>query len=235
MAIVLSVGVTGALAYFFYKSLWAMMPLSFAGIFFFRRIRLEKGQREREELTTQFRECILAVTVLIQAGYSVENAFVECYPDMELMYGTQSNICEELRLIRRGLRINISLEELLADLGDRSGCSEIVQFAEVFDIAKRNGGSLPEVIGCSADLIGNRIESRREMSVLLGGRKMELGIMKMIPFAIILYLEVSSKGYFDSLYHNFKGILIMSICLAVYLMAFVLGDRTLKKISDSFL
>lgn len=212
-----------------------MIPLSFAGFFFFRRLRKEKGRKEREELTAQFRECILAVTVLIQAGYSLENAFVECYQDMELMYGAESSICDELRLIRRGLHINISLEELLMDLGERSGCGEIVQFAEVFDIAKRNGGNISEIISCSAGLIGSRIETGREMNVLLGGRKMELGMMKIIPFAIIIYLEISSNGYFDGLYHNLKGNLIMTICLSVYMAAFVMGDMVLEKISESFM
>ncbi|MGN0401603.1 MAG: type II secretion system F family protein [Acetatifactor sp.] len=233
-AMIVSASVTGILAYFFYRSFWAVLPLSFTGVFFFRRLRSDKGRKEREELTAQFRECILAVTVLIQAGYSVENAFVECYQDMELMYGAESVICKELRLIRRGLHINISLEELLADLGERSNCREIVQFAEVFDIAKRNGGNLPEIISCSAALIGSRIDTGREINVLLGGRKMELAVMKLMPFAIILYLEISSNGYFDSLYHNLKGNLIMTACLVVYLGAFVMGDLVLKKISDNF-
>ena len=44
----------------------------------------------REELASQFRECILSVATLLQAGYSVENAFLECRQDMALMYGEES-------------------------------------------------------------------------------------------------------------------------------------------------
>lgn len=211
-----------------------MLPLSPIGTVCFLRIRAEKGRREREELVAQFRECMLAVTVLIQAGYSVENAFLECDQDMRLMYGADSLICQELKLIRRGLHISISLEELLAEFGVRSHCQEIIQFAEIFDIAKRNGGNLPEIIETSSGLIGRRIETRREINVLLGAKRMELSIMKAMPFAICIYLELSSGGYFDSLYHNVRGGVIMTGCLLVYLAAYAMSEFIFNKIAEGF-
>lgn len=216
------------LAYFFYRSLLAAVPLSFVGIACFYKIRDEKGRREREELVKQFRECILAVSASLQAGYSVENAFLECEQDLTLMYGRESLICGEIRLIRRGLHINISLEELLTDFGERSSCEEIIQFAEVFSIAKRNGGNLAEIIAGSSDLIGRKIELRGEIGALLGGKKMELTIMELMPFAILLYINAANPGYFDVLYHNLFGVLIMTGCLVVYFSAYVIGEAVMK-------
>ncbi len=192
-------------------------------------MRGEKGKREKEELTSQFRECILAVSALLQAGYSVENAFLECEQDMALMYGKESLICGELKLIRRGLHINIALEELLADMGERSGCEEMIQFAEVFSIAKRSGGNLADIIGSSAELIGRKIETRKEINTLLSGKKMELMVMKLMPFAILLYIELANPGYFDMLYHNLFGAMIMTGCLIAYLGAYVAGEVVIKR------
>lgn len=185
---------------------------------------------QRERLAGQFRECILAVASSLQAGYSVENAFLECEQDMEQMFGQEALICVELRLIRRGLAINISLEELLADLGERSGCDEIAQFGEVFSIAKRNGGNMAEIIGSSSELIGRNIDLRRELEVLLGGKRMELMIMKLMPFFVLLYVGSANEGYFDMLYHNGKGILIMTGCLAVYIAAYAVGEIVVEGI-----
>lgn len=182
----------------------------------------------REELACQFRECILSVSASLQAGYSVENAFLESERDMLQMYGGESFICRELRLIRRGLHINVSLEELLTDLGERSGCEEIERFAEVFAIAKRSGGDLAGIIGRTAELIGERIDLRRELDTLLGGKRMELAIMKLMPFAIMLYIELANPGYFDILYHNLRGILIMTGCLVVYLGAYAAGEIVIR-------
>lgn len=226
----LCVGVTGIFAYFFYRSVWAMIPLSVIGILTFRMTALEKARKAREELAAQFRECILAVATSLQAGYSVENAFLECSQDMVLMYGEEAAICQELKLMKRGLQINVSLEELLTDMAGRSACEDIAQFAQIFALAKRNGGNMAEIIRNSAGQIGSQIELRQEMRMLLGGKKMELAVMKVMPFGILLYIDMGNPGYFDSMYHNFVGILVMTGCLGLYLGAYLLGERIMKGI-----
>lgn len=220
------------LAYFFYRSVWAVIPLTAVGVFFFRLEMWVKQKRCREELTVQFKECILSVAASLRAGYAVENAFLESRGDMRLLYGEKSLIYQELEGIRRGLVINLTLEEQLADLAERSGSEEIQQFAQVLAIAKRGGGSLPEIIQSSAELIGRRIDARQEIQTLLSGRRMEQNIMKLMPFGILSYIGGSYPGYFDGLYHNFQGAAIMTGCLAVYLAAYVLGDRILQKIAQ---
>lgn len=230
-AIVQAVLLVGFLAYFFYRSIWAVLPLSIIGVFYFRMLTQKKRDRCREELTFQFKECILSVAASLKAGYAVENAFMESRADMSLLYGQESFIYQELELIRRGLIINITLEEQLLDLADRSGSEEISQFAKVFSIAKRSGGNLPEVISFSSGLIGEKIDARQEMQTLLSGRQMEQNIMKLMPFGVLLYIGISYPGYFDVLYHNWQGAAIMTGCLALYLSACVLGERILKKIA----
>lgn len=228
-AVILSVAVMGMLAFFFYRSLWAIPALSPIGVFFYRSICRNKEERYKEELTAQFRECILAVATSLQAGYSAENAFMECGSDMKLMYGENAPICRELGIIRRGLHINITLEELLQDFAGRSSCEEINRFAQIFSLAKRNGGNMAAIIRSSATLIGKQIELRQELQTLLSGRKMELNIMKAMPFGILFYISIGNPGYFDMLYHNFAGAAVMTGCLAVYLAASALGDRMLEK------
>ena len=75
--VLICAGVTGIIAYFFYRSVWALIPLSAIGIFTFIQVERGKAEKMREELSGQFRECILSVAALLQAGYAVENAFME--------------------------------------------------------------------------------------------------------------------------------------------------------------
>lgn len=229
----LAMTVTIFLSCFFYRSLWTLPLLAPAGIVFYRKRYRQKGARQREELCVQFRECILAVSTLLAAGYSVENAFLECAGDMEQMYGGDSLICGELRSIRRGLHINISLEEMLTDFGERSHCEEILQFAEVFAIAKRNGGNLADIIRNTVELIGKKAEVRQEVDTLLAGRKMELGIMKAMPFAIMTYISVTNQGFFDPLYERLTGRLVMTGCLLAYIGAYLIGDLLLEKLRNA--
>lgn len=228
-ALLLSAGATGMLAFFFYRSLWAVLPLSGVGLLCFRCLLRKKRKKIREELVVQFREGILAVATLLQAGYSAENAFVECYQDMVLLYGEHGLLCRELRLVRRGLCLNVPLERLLEDFAARSGCEEVGQFAQVFALAKRSGGNMSQVIRNAAELIGKRVELRQEMRTLLGGRRMELNIMRGMPFGILLYVGLGNPGYFAPLYHNPQGIAVMSGCLLAYLTAYFLGEEVMDR------
>lgn len=219
------------LAYFFYRSPWAILPLVPVGIIQFYQIGKRKEKERIEVLTNQFAECILSVSASLKAGYAVENAFLESRRDMEMLYGKNSYIYKELEGIRRGLMINIALEEQLKDLAERSGSEEIAEFAAVFIIAKRNGGNLTEIIEESASLIGSRVKVRAELQTMLSGRYMEQSIMKMMPFVILSYIGVGYPGYFDPLYHNWLGVLIMTGCLGIYLIAYLLGERIFEKIT----
>ncbi len=225
------VGVVVALSWFFYRSLWAVIPLSVLGVLYYRVLREEKIEKCRQQLLYEFKECVLSVATALRAGYAVENAFLESCNDMRMLFGEQSLIFRELEVIRRGLVINITLEELLKDLGDRSACPEMQQFAEVFAIAKRSGGNLTEIIRDSAEIIRQRIDTALEIRTLLSGRALEQKVMKLMPFGILLYIGVTNPGYFDSLYHNWQGILIMTACLGVYLLAYVLSNRILGRVA----
>lgn len=219
------------LAIFFYRSVWALVPLSGIGYLYFKMLEKDKIRKAQEALNGQFKECILSVATALRAGYAVENAFVESEKDMELLYGRESYIYRELEWIRRGMIINITLEEQLEELAVRSGSDEIAQFAGVFSVAKRNGGNLSQVIQNSADLIGQRIDMQQEIQTLLQGRRLEQNLMKVMPFLVLLYVGITIPGYFDVLYHRGSGIAVMTACLVLYLGAYYLGEKTLKEIA----
>jgi tight adherence protein B len=218
------------LTWFFYRSILALLPMSIIGWWYLRSRVKAKASANRRILRQQFKECILSVSASMQAGYAVENAFLDSLPDMTMLYGEKAMICREIILIKRGLVLNQTLEELLWDFGKRSGVDEIAEFAEVFSIAKRSGGNLGEVIIQCAGLISHRTESEEEIQTLLANKRLEQKIMNVMPFGILLYVESGNPAYFADLYHNFSGAAIMTICLAVYLTAYALSERILERI-----
>ncbi len=220
------------LSYFFYRSFIAVIPLSFVGYLYYRKQKKELASRDVKILESQFGEAIRGVDTALKAGYSVENAFVQSGKDMERQFGKGSFIHEELEVIRRGLVINITLEEMLADLARRSGSEAIEDFSKVFSIAKRYGGNMSEVISTAVETISMRIETREEIETAISGKRMEQNIMKLMPFGILAYVGVSSPGYFDSLYGNLIGIALMTGLMAVYLAAYFLGDKILSGLEE---
>lgn len=220
-------------SWFFYRSVFAVILFIFPGILYFRKCVREQREKKRWELTVQFKECLLAVANSLRTGYAVENAFLESREDIRLLFGERSVMYGELELIRRGMIVNITLEELIGDLAERSGCEEIQQFSTILSVAKRGGGNVSQIIRNTAELISDKVETTKEMMTLLQGRRLEQRVMEVMPFAISFYIGVTYPGYFVSLYHNITGYIIMTVCLAIYLCAYIVGEKIMERIGES--
>lgn len=221
--------ITGLFAFFFYRSVWALLPMLPVGWLYLRRSRRHRCRRKNRELLVQFKECLLAVAASMRAGYAVENAFIDSMADMRSMFGEGCPMEQELKLLRQGLGNNIPLEALLAAMGQRRCLEEMQEFAEVFVIAKRNGGSIPVTIDAACSSISRRLAVEEEMETLLSARKLEQRVMNAMPFMIVWYVEISNPGYFDMLYGNLSGAALMTICLGVYLAAYALSEKIFDK------
>ena len=221
----IGVGILIVISFFFYRSVWSL-PFLIPVYFLYRREALKDYvQKCHRETAVQFKDAILAVSANQKAGYSVENSFKQSYEDMALLYGRESIICQELYSMVSGMGNNMILETMIFDFGKRSGVVEIMEFAQVFAAAKRNGGNLTEVIERSVAIIEEKIETEKEIQILISAKKLEQKIMNIVPFGILLYISITSKGFFDVLYHNPMGIAIMTVCLAVYIWSVSLSRK----------
>lgn len=216
------------IGYFFYQSWIACIFLIPVFAFFISEKKKEQAKKRRQELSLQFKDLVLALSANMKAGYSIENALRESYRDIELLYGEDGSVCVEVRHMLRGLENNVVLERLLYDLGIRSHVPDIMQFADVFLIAKRSGGNLTEILEKTAAVIEQKIETDKEIQLMVGSKKMEQKIMNMVPFLIIFYIGTTSKGFFDVLYHNVVGVAVMTICLLFYGAAYLLSKRIVE-------
>ncbi len=168
---------------------------------------------------------IMSLSTALNAGYSIENAFRESYRDMVGLYGEDSIMALELKDFIKQLQIGINIEDILYDYGNRTEIEDIKDFAEVFILAKRSGGDLNKMIGHTVNILKEKEETESEVEVLLSGKKFEQRIMSFVPFGILIYLRISSRGFLDPLYHNPGGFLVMTLCLLVYAAAFFLAER----------
>lgn len=222
---ILCVLLMGFLAIFFYRSCRALPLLAPVGAVAYLSMQKEKGISRKRKLELEFKDCIQLTAANLRAGYSVENAFMECEKDMTALYGQSGLMVRELRRIRKGLCNNIPLEQQLSDLGQRSASDHIREFSEVFAIGRLCGGNLSRIIQTTAGQIAEEISLKQEILTTVSGKKLEHKIMTIIPFCMMGYIEVSNPGFFDVLYHNLLGYAVMTASLAVYLAAWRLGKK----------
>ena len=227
-----AMGMAGAffILYLFYQSVLVCLPLSLAGAAAF--LKHQKGQlaeKAKWQLMVEFKDAMDSMVSALTAGYSMENAVSEAYRDLQLMYGRETALLGELKNMEQKLRLKYPLDELLLDLGRRSGEEDILTFAQLYATARKSGGNLVKVMKRTADNIGEKMEIQREIQTMIAGKKMEALCMTVIPLLIILYMQIFSPGFLEPLYQGLSGRLIMTGALLVYGAA-VLWSRSLMKI-----
>lgn len=211
--------------YFFYREPWALLPLCLIGAGYYRMEKELLLFQKRGEAREQFKELMLLVSTGQKAGYSAENAFLSSYYDMKNLYGSESAVCRMLKILQTGRENNIDFSILWHQIGNQTQITEIQEFASVYEISGKSSGNMAAVMEKTADIIIRKLETEKEIEVLLCARKLEQKIMNAMPFLIIFYISITSPGYFDGLHHGLGGRIIMTICLAIYTSAYVLSQK----------
>ncbi|MBN2980068.1 type II secretion system F family protein [Cohnella algarum] len=180
------------------------------------RLLREQLRRQRlDKLRRHFKEALGALSALLSAGRSVENAFSVLEQDVAMLIGDpNADLLREIRAIVIRFRNGEPFEAGLADFAERSGLEEVRNFAEAFQICKRAGGNLVEVVRRTAGLIGEKMEVEQEVTVLIAQKKLESKLMMAMPFGFVFLLQVIASDYMSALRQGI-GWVVLTACLSL--------------------
>lgn len=176
-------------------------------------------RKRKKQLTMQFKDMLYSLSSAVSAGNSVERALKITRDDMVNQYG-ESNvfIVQELELMVNRISINQNVEDVFAEFAERSGIEDVNNFANIFEVAKRTGGNLVQIIRQTTDVIADKIEVESEMDTMLSGKKMEQKVVTVMPIALTLFMTVTTDGFMDPVFTTLSGRVIATIALALILV-----------------
>lgn len=216
------------IAYTFYQSrmvFFVALPLCFLYPFSCRKALCA---RRRQLLLSQFKEALAILSSFLSAGYSTENAFRASIPELEHLFSKDAMIVQEFEQLVHGFTLHTPVEVLLSDFAYRSGLEDVTNFAEVFAVAKRNGGPLVKIIQHTAAVIRDKVQISEEILTMNAAKRYEQRVMNLVPFLIILYMNFSSPEFFQTRYTTLLGRITMTLCLLVYAFSLWLSGRIMS-------
>ena len=213
------------IAFLFYHSFYALIPLFLLTPFYIRYRKAELLREQRRRIHDDFRIFLDALSVSISAGASAEGAFARLPAELEASLGPSHPLTLESALIASGLARNEPAEQLLSDFAQRSGEPQILRFAAVFMIARKSGGNMADILRGAAQQIASRIEVERDIAASLASRRLEQQVMSCMPMVFLAYLHFTSPDFLEVLYGTLPGIALMTGCLLLYAFAYWLGNR----------
>lgn len=226
---VLRIAIKGAvICYLFYDSGKAFFLLIPFAVFDYRMLRTKKLEEQKRNLTQQFKSMIESLMNSLGAGYALEGAFEASKRDLALVYDSNAVIFDELERILTGVKMNVPLEKLLQDFGRRSGIDDIQDFSNVVAAAKKSGGNLIRIIQKTVNCISDKIAVEEEIQTLIAAKKLEKSIMTIMPYGIIFYLRIGNGAFFDVLYHNTLGVLLMTFFLLLIYVADLWASKIME-------
>ena len=202
-----------------------MFPIFFL---YFKHCKEECLKKKEREFQLQFKTALLSIVTALDVGYSLENALKEAEKELEILYDTQTRIIREFKYMQRQLELNFTVEKILQDFAVRSPQEDVKNFVTVFCTLKRSGGDLVSVLKNTVQKIGTKIEAEKEIYSAIAAKRMEFQIMSLVPFGIIFYIGLSFPQFLSVMYGNLPGNLFMTICLFMYITAYVMGEKIME-------
>lgn len=218
----------GLIAWLFYQSLWGLLfvPVGIA----IALLREKKAIRQRKMQKEQqlFAEYLGFLKEALQVGYSLEQAVGEAKKGLRTTEKTDTPFLQAVTRMQRKMQLGMPVEEAFGEWAKEAMCEDVREFSEVLFIAKRTGGAVQQVISNTERMIKDKQETLRYIQSVLHSREYEAKIMKVMPFAMLAYLQLFMPGFLNPLYHNVTGICVMSVVLALYAGLCYGADRATK-------
>ena len=170
-----------------------------------------------------------------------------------MLYDESTPLISELKYMVKNISENRESDiQIFLDFAKRSHCEDIDNFVQVYMTCRTMGGNLEKVIKSTTEIIVDKINIESEgytdpvkiaddgfyrnqfridinieseIRTLTAQKKFEGKIISMMPFAILLLLNLFSPDYLEPLYTTLTGRIVMTAALGGLVFAFFLTER----------
>ena len=223
-----TIGVTGGIMFLFYRSWLAIVWLPVVGVLVIGQEKKKGMEVSRLKLQEEFLQGIATLNSALQAGFSMENAWKEVEKETRLLYGEKSKFYSELKEMNQKVAHNAPLEKLFLEFAYKSKQEDIIQFAELLEFGKRSGSNWKQIIDHTVCQMTEQQDARQQIEVMIAEKKMEQQIMNVMPLGLLAFLQLSAWDYMSVMYHNWFGVICMTVFLMGYFGAIMISEKILK-------
>jgi tight adherence protein B len=179
-----------------------------------------KGARRSRAFEGQLPEVLDTLSASLRAGHGFDAALQTVANDLA------EPAAREFRRVLAEVHLGRSLEQSLADLGDRIRSKDLKFVLDAITIQRQVGGSLAELFELVAETVRSREQFRRKVRALTGMVRMSANVLTVMPFLAAVLLTLLNRSYMQPLWTTNAGHLMVAIALVM--MTF--GTITLRRI-----
>lgn len=179
-------------------------------------------QRRRQRLfNEQLASMLTLLSNSLKTGYAIDRALET------VASKSQPPVSTEFERVTTEITLGTSVEEALSGLLLRINSPDLEFIVTAILLHIRVGGNLAEVLDTISDTLRDRLQTKRDMSVLTAQSRASAGIITALPILLALGLYVFVPGYYAPMTSTLTGYILLGV--AAFLV--VVGNLIIQRMT----
>jgi tight adherence protein B len=180
-------------------------------------------QRRRQNMfNEQLTSMLQLLSNSLKTGYAIDRALET------VAAKSQPPVSTEFERITTEITLGTSVEDALSGLLLRINSPDLEFIVTAILLHTRVGGNLAEVLDTISDTLRDRLQTKRDMSVLTAQSRASATIITGLPILLALGLYVFVPGYFAPMTNTFIGYVLLGVAAFFVLV----GNLIIRRMSS---
>jgi tight adherence protein B len=198
---------------------WAFLIMITIGPTFY----IEIMRRKRvEALEMQLDSFILALANALKSTPSIGAAF------NSVVAVVSDPIKSEVDLAVKEMKVGSTLDQALLHMASRVGSRQLDSALSAILIGRQVGGNLPKVLETTANTLREMRRLEGVVKTKTAEGKAQLWVIALLPFGMLVGLNLLFPGYFEPLTKSIIGYLLIAFCAVSWVTSIVLARKILN-------
>lgn len=185
-------------------------------------VYIEMMRRKRvEALEMQLDSFILALANALKSTPSIGAAF------NSVVSVVSDPIKSEVDLAVKEMKVGSTLDQALLHMAARVGSRQLDSALSAILIGRQVGGNLPKVLETTANTLREMRRLEGVVKTKTAEGKAQLWVIALLPFGMLVGLNMMFPGYFEPLTKSIIGYLIIAGCTAAWVTSIILARKIL--------
>jgi tight adherence protein B len=177
-------------------------------------------QRRRQKLfNEQLASMLTLLSNSLKTGYAIDRALET------VASKSQPPVSTEFERVTTEITLGTSVEEALSGLLVRINSADLEFIVTAILLHIRVGGNLAEVLDTISDTLRDRLQTKRDMSVLTAQSRASAGIITGLPILLALGLYLFVPGYYAPMTSTFTGYALLGFATFLVLIGNLIIQR----------
>jgi tight adherence protein B len=158
-----------------------------------------RARKRMRAFDNQLADLLITIAASLKAGHSFRHAIQAVVDE------GADPAAKEFRRVLTETRLGRSMDDALAEMGDRVGSKNLTFVLNSVSIQRQIGGSLAGLFDMVAETVRQRQQFTRKIRSLTAMGRMSAYVLGGLPFAIGFLISVLNPSYMSPLWHTSTG------------------------------